>query len=733
MGILAVIQSGLQSKIVGAKIFAAKVLRLTEKTAFHLRNNPRLLPGKVYRKLKRIILNRFDVGFFHRNEARIGGNFYPLSELLPSKELTANASEIPEIFVIVPVYRNIAVTKRCIDSLMASNLPDSAKVLILNDCSPDQEMPALLDSYKVHPRVDVRHNMENVGFVRNVNTGMAIAGKADVVLLNSDTVVAGDWLQRLYWQANTRENISSVTATSSNATICSFPVMEGTSGWPMGRGTDEIQRLFARHNNKRSVEIPTAVGFCMFITRRSLAELGNFDEEAFGKGYGEENDFCLRGLSRGWKHLQALDVGVFHEGEVSFGGASHPGKLRAAEIILKRYPNYNDLIGEFAQVDKARAMRLGALLALIAEAGKPVELICTHIHGGGVEKAVNGFVKERAKNINFLRLQRAAEKGFYKITSLIEGIEFELDFSSTYAPVIFKTVMDIAKVTRIHIHHVMDFDTLMLNILRNAEIPFDFYIHDYWTLCPQVTLTTIDGSYCGEPDQETCNRCIARRGERTHAPLAAGLAGNIAGWRGQYGWLFAEAQEISAPSQDVVNRMKKYYPGAKIRVDYHEPQAQFTGTPVRLRPLAHDGTLNIAVLGSIGVHKGFYKISDLQGEINRRGLPLKITIFGEIDPLLTMPNPVTVFGRYDDRDLPALLPKVGIHIIWFPEGAPETYSYTLSHAMAFGYPVVAPKIGAFPERLMGRPWTEMTELGARAEDVAAQILNIRDGIVSESK
>ncbi|HEY9347767.1 MAG TPA: hypothetical protein VIQ53_20745, partial [Inquilinus sp.] len=45
------------------------------------------------------------------------------------------------------------------------------------------------------------------------------------------------------------------------------------------------------------------------------------------------------------------------------------------------------------------------------------------------------------------------------------------------------------------------------------------------------------------------------------------------------------------------------------------------------------------------------------------------------------------------------------HLLWFPAPWPETYSYVLSAGIASGRPIVAGDIGAFPERLEGRPWT----------------------------
>jgi hypothetical protein len=88
-------------------------------------------------------------------------------------------------------------------------------------------------------------------------------------------------------------------------------------------------------------------------------------------------------------------------------------------------------------------------------------------------------------------------------------------------------------------------------------------------------------------------------------------------------------------------------------------------------------------------------------------------------------------GPYQDDKLLDMLTKTGVQLIWFPEGAPETYSYTLSHAMRLGYPVIAPKFGAFPERIAGRDWTELTEMGQNGKDICDLMIRVRKKMLSE--
>ena len=62
------------------------------------------------------------------------------------------------------------------------------------------------------------------------------------------------------------------------------------------------------------VELPTAVGSCMAIRRACLDEVGGFDADRFGRGYGEENDFCRRASAADWRHVAATDLFVWHRG-----------------------------------------------------------------------------------------------------------------------------------------------------------------------------------------------------------------------------------------------------------------------------------------------------------------------------------------------------------------------------------------------------------------------------------
>lgn len=260
--------------------------------------------------------------------------------------------------VIVPVYEALPHVQRCLSSVMETRADTPWHVTVIDDCSPDPEVGNWLTRFAaVHPGVTVVTNARNLGFVGTVNLGMRLAGRRDVILLNSDTEVSGDWLDRLHRCAWRHEDVGTVTPFSNNATICSFPRFCEANELPPGHDTVSLDALFAAHLAGASVEVPTAVGFCMYIRRDCLDTVGEFDAETFGSGYGEENDFCMRAAARGWRHLHALDVFVHHAGGVSFSTRQQELQARALAAIRRLHPGYEDQVRSFVQNDPARPFR----------------------------------------------------------------------------------------------------------------------------------------------------------------------------------------------------------------------------------------------------------------------------------------------------------------------------------------------------------------------------------------
>lgn len=275
----------------------------------------------------------------------------------------------PVIDVIVPVFRGLEETRRCLESVLACASDVHFELVAVDDCSPEPAVVALLDELAAAGRLTLLRNDCNLGFVASVNRGMRLHPERDVVLLNSDTEVVNDWLDRLHRAAHSAADVATVTPLSNNGTICSYPFEDWGGVVPGTLGLAGLDRLIAETMAGEYAELPTGVGFCIYIRRDCLDAVGFFDEEHFGRGYGEESDFCMRARALGWRSLLAADVFVLHAGSVSFGEERLQRVREAEPVIAALHPDYARNVAAFLLADPLRFLRQRISLARAARGG----------------------------------------------------------------------------------------------------------------------------------------------------------------------------------------------------------------------------------------------------------------------------------------------------------------------------------------------------------------------------
>lgn len=261
------------------------------------------------------------------------------------------------IDILVPVYRGVQATRRCLESVLAARCVTPFELIVVDDASPEPELSAWLDTLAAAGRIHLLRNGENLGFVASVNLGMGVHPERDAVLLNSDTEVAGDWLDRLAACAARDPRIGTITPFSNNGSICSYPNMLEVNALPAGWTLAELDALCARINAGQVVDLPTGVGFCLYVRRACWQALGGFDIRHFARGYGEECDFCRRAAKAGWRNVLAADVFVFHEGSISFGGEREALMAAGAAAMNRLHPEYHEQVMAFLRADPARVLR----------------------------------------------------------------------------------------------------------------------------------------------------------------------------------------------------------------------------------------------------------------------------------------------------------------------------------------------------------------------------------------
>lgn len=221
--------------------------------------------------------------------------------------------------IIVPIYNAYDELVECVNSIFKSTTDQEYRLILINDKSTDIRIERYLNNLALKniPNVIIMSNDVNLGFVKTVNRAIKFSDN-DVVLLNSDTIVTKRWLKKIRTCAYKDRTIATVTPLTNNGTICSIPNFCEDNIIPQNFTLEEYSAMIEKNSLRKYPIIPTAVGFCMFIKRSVLNEIGILDEENFNKGYGEENDFCCRAIEHGYINVLCDDTFIYHKGSMSF-------------------------------------------------------------------------------------------------------------------------------------------------------------------------------------------------------------------------------------------------------------------------------------------------------------------------------------------------------------------------------------------------------------------------------
>ena len=627
--------------------------------------------------------------------------------------------------IIVPIYRGVTVTKVCIESVLAHRNPATDQLILINDCSPDTEMAGMLAAYRTAPNVIFLENSENLGFVGTVNRGMAMSRGLDVVLLNSDTVMFAGGLDELARVAYANPGIGTVTAMSSNATIFSYPSAEMREASLPDISWADLAALALADNAGTCEDVPTGHGFCMFIKREVIKRIGLLDE-AFGRGYGEENDFCARAAALGYRNVAAGGVLVEHKESISFGNERASLLALNQPRLNARYPEYTPLIMEFEKQDGLRRLRWAldrARLSRARENGARFALVISNALEGGTPKAIND-IENGVGYGGATRVSLSLTKG-----GLIElSCEAPLicaRFKPTEAEMLF-ALLDAAAPELVMAHQLLGFPASVLNALgRWLEGRRSLYwAHDFYAFCPRVTMIDAIGRFCGGADSATCSRCV-KMGKAHETSVLNDLTPTA--HRALFAALLERFTYVVAPSTNAAGYLSKMFPQLDITVAPHPESRSNVATNAR-----QGNDDEIVMLGAIGPHKGSQKLLEIarRAQLTHPHLHFRVIGFTDIDKELKAVGNVTVTGKYEREDLPRLLEETRGRLSLFLPAWPETYSYTLSELVEHGFIPLAPDIGAPADRIRRTGFGIVFPFPADAEAVLNLIDEIAAGRVA---
>lgn len=613
------------------------------------------------------------------------------------------------VTIVIPAYRGADETEACLDALVKT-VPGIV-VHVVDDASPEPDLRALLDARVEAGSIVLHRVAHNAGFPAAANVGMRAAAladpDADIVLLNSDTVPTPGWLEMLRRTVHAAPDIGSATPFSNDASIVSYPVLDGAPG---PDDPDALAALCARVAAGLAVDVPTAVGFCMYIRRECLEQTGVFREDTFAQGYGEENDWCLRARHLGWRHVAVPGAFVAHVGGRSFGTARATLIERNLENLERLHPGWRAAVEQWTARDPLRGIRCALDLARLA--CEPSTLLITHDGGGGVERFVEAralVLKAERRRTLVLRPvidMRPAEQRDdleCRYTPGLCRLEIEAPAAKDFPNLLFRTgeIEMLADALRalgteaVEVHHLHGHDHAVMTLPDRLGLRYELMVHDHAWFCARVT-TVAAGRYCGEPTVAACVECVADHGSRLEEPIAPpDLVARSA-------LDFAAASRVLVPTADGAARLRRHFPKVVPIVLPHEEDPAWDPTAWR------GEAVRVCVVGAIGIEKGFDVLLACARDAAQRDLKLSFRIVGHTydDARLLATGRVAITGPFKRPEVAGLIRAQAAAFGFLSSIWPETWCYALTDMWAGGLAVAAFDIGAQAARIRanGRGW-----------------------------
>lgn len=241
------------------------------------------------------------------------------------------------VWAIVLNWNRAADTRRCVESLQASDYAAVRVLVVDNGSAPDQSAEL---RHTLSDDVQLIRSPTNLGFGAGNNLGIQSAleqGAAYVLLCNNDTIVDTSMIGLVVRAMDADPSIGI-------AGPIVYYLNEPTCVWLAGyRFHGRFYAVPSGLHLKpplRPVEPVDFVSGCgMFIQREMVQQIGMFSPDFFM--YCEDLDLCLRAQRAGWKIACVTDAKMWHQVSASLGGALSLRKqyhqIRSSWIVYRRH------------------------------------------------------------------------------------------------------------------------------------------------------------------------------------------------------------------------------------------------------------------------------------------------------------------------------------------------------------------------------------------------------------
>jgi GT2 family glycosyltransferase len=230
-----------------------------------------------------------------------------------------------QLDIVLVSYNTAEYTKRAIQSVYDETKDTDFKIIMVDNDSKDNSVLLIANEF---PQVEIIQTGANLGFAGGVNLGAKASDSKFLLLLNPDTVILHNAIDKLMafahdvpsagiWGGVTLNNDLTLNPNNARARISSKTLLFSA----LGLSKIFNKSCFFNHDNygcwdrksERDVDVVTG---CFFLTPRLLwEELEGLDETFFM--YAEEADYCARAIKKGYRPRVTPNAKIIHHGGVS--------------------------------------------------------------------------------------------------------------------------------------------------------------------------------------------------------------------------------------------------------------------------------------------------------------------------------------------------------------------------------------------------------------------------------
>lgn len=610
-----------------------------------------------------------------------------------------------QLDIAIPINNNASALDECLISLLPT-LSVGDNVWLLDDASENPEVADIISHFiEQWDETHVVRNQASIGFVGCVNLAFQLT-QCDLVLLNSDTQVASGWLAHLQYALAENPRAGIVCPVSNHAAFLSI--------LPDG---DRDTIFKCATSSLRATRLPTAVGFCMLISRDLIQQLQGFDP-AFAPGHGQENDFSMRAMKLGFEIIVADRACVLHRGQGSFD-PEQVNELQARDQrkLDLRWPEYGALVQSWWQENPLREKT--EYLARPND-GRAAILHVLHRqhHIGGTERVTRALIRSLANDYWQTLIYPGPTQNAWcdiELRSTVMCRELMLnnrwitpatrlgtaaaDLSCPQAELALGRVIQGSGAEIIHFHHLLHWDSLLLPLLaKRLGKQVVISIHDFYLNCPiHDQIEYSNGQPCGLPvcgADQRCTRCL--RSYAGSKGIPGGLSDYASGRKEIVESLLQKADAITVPSRFMREKLLNAFDFASTERLHLIPH----GTEIPEINLPEVRTSDHMVLGYFGGDQCL-KGAELVVRLAARliDLPVSIRIHGRIKSFDAgaLPDNIQLCGFYNPGEVGKAMANIDLTLV--PSFFEESFSLVVSESWAHGVPVLCSGRGALRERI----------------------------------